>query len=76
MRKRLTAGTIVLVWLGMVGWQVRAEYFQPELTRLAEAARGLAPATHFYTLTMGDRTVGRRRPASTRFPTASSSRTS
>lgn len=50
--------TIVLVWLGMVGWQVRAEYFRPELARLAEAALGLAPGINFYTLTMGDRTVG------------------
>jgi len=58
MRKRLLAITIVLVWLGMVGWQVRREYFQPELTRLAEAAMALAPGVSFYTLTMGDRTVG------------------
>ncbi|HUF75639.1 MAG TPA: transglutaminase-like domain-containing protein [Longimicrobiales bacterium] len=58
MGKRLLAAAIVLVWFGMVGWQVRAEYFQPELTRLAEAARALAPGINFYTLTMGDRTVG------------------
>jgi hypothetical protein len=58
MRKRLVAMAIVLVWLGMVGWMVRGEYFQPELTRLADAARGLAPGLNFYTLTMGDRTVG------------------
>jgi len=58
MRKRLLATTIVLVWLGMVGWQVRREYFQPELTRLAEAAMSLAPGVSFYTLTMGDRAVG------------------
>jgi len=58
LRKRLLAMTIVLVWLGMVGWQVRREYFQPELTRLAEAAMALAPGVSFYTLTMGDRTVG------------------
>jgi len=58
MRKRLIATTIVLVWLGMVGWQVRREYFQPELARLAEAAMALAPGVSFYTLTMGDRTVG------------------
>jgi transglutaminase-like putative cysteine protease len=58
MRKRVLAAAIVLVWLGMVGWQVRREYFQPELTRLAEAALALAPGVSFYTLTMGDRTVG------------------
>jgi len=58
MRKRVLAISIVSVWLGMVGWQVRREYFQPELTRLAEAALALAPGVSFYTLTMGDRTVG------------------
>jgi hypothetical protein len=58
MRKRILGTAIVLVWLGMVAWQAREEYFQPELTRLAEAALALAPGIHFYTLTMGDRTVG------------------
>ncbi len=58
MGKRVLAFAIVLSWLGMVGWQFRSEYFQPELTRLAEAARGLAPGINFYTLRMGDRTVG------------------
>jgi transglutaminase-like putative cysteine protease len=58
MPKRVLAVAIIVVWLGMVGWQVRSEYFQPELTRLAEAALALAPGVSFYTLTMGGRTVG------------------
>ena len=58
MRKRVLGVSILLVWLTMVGWQVRREYFQPELTRLTAAALGLAPGVSFYTLTMGDRTVG------------------
>ena len=58
MRRRILSGAILLVWLAMVGWQVRREYFQPELARLAEAALSLAPGISFYTLTMGDRTVG------------------
>ena len=58
MRRRILGITIVLVWLGMVGWQARREYFQPELTRLADAALALAPGINFYTLTMGGRTVG------------------
>jgi len=57
-RRRIVGGVIVVVWLFMVGWQVRREYFQPELTRLAEAALSLAPGVNFYTLTMGGRTVG------------------
>jgi len=54
----LLAGGILLLWLGVVGWHVRREYFQPELARLAEAALSLAPGTNFYTIRMGDRAVG------------------
>jgi len=58
MRKRILGTAIILIWVGMVGWKARDEYFQPELARLADAALGLAPGINFYTLTMGDRTVG------------------
>ncbi len=57
-RKHIVGGTILLVWLGMIGWQVRREYFRPELTRLADAAMSLAPGVDFYTLTMGGHSVG------------------
>ncbi|NJD18066.1 MAG: transglutaminase domain-containing protein [Gemmatimonadetes bacterium] len=56
--RRIAGGAIVLLWLFMVGWQVRREYFQPELTRLAEAALSLAPGVNFNTLSMAGRTVG------------------
>lgn len=56
--RRIVGPLVLLVWLVMVGWQVRREYFQPELAQLAEAALGLAPGVSFYTLTMGSRTVG------------------
>ncbi|MGY8799322.1 MAG: transglutaminase-like domain-containing protein [Longimicrobiales bacterium] len=58
MRKQVVGVGVVLVWFGMVGLQVRREYFQPELVRLAEAALSLAPGINFYSLTMGNRTVG------------------
>ena len=59
MRRRITGVAIILVWIGMVGWKARDEYFQPELARLAEAAAmSLAPGINFYSLTMGDRTIG------------------
>jgi hypothetical protein len=48
----------VAAWLVMVGAHVRREYFQPALPRLALAAMALAPGTSFYTLRMGERTVG------------------
>ena len=58
MGRRIVGVLIVLTWLAMVGWQVRREYFAPELTRLAEASLALAPGVSFYTLRMGDRSVG------------------
>ena len=58
MRRRVVGTTIGLVWIAMVGWQVRDVYFQPELTRLTAAALSLAPGINFYTLTMGGVTVG------------------
>jgi hypothetical protein len=56
--RRILGSAIILIWLFMVGMQVRREYFQPELARLAEAALSLAPGVSFYSLTMGGRTVG------------------
>ena len=58
MRRTHLSALIFVIWFGMIGWQVRREYFQPELTRLAEAALSLAPGVSFYTLRLGDRTVG------------------
>ncbi|MDH3271400.1 MAG: transglutaminase-like domain-containing protein [Gemmatimonadota bacterium] len=58
MPKRVLATLVVVIWIAMVGWKARDEYFQPELARLAEAALSLAPGINFYTLTMGGRAVG------------------
>ncbi len=58
MTRRLVATGIILTWVTMVGWHARRVYFQPELTRLTTAAMALAPGVSFYTLKMGDRTVG------------------
>jgi len=58
MRRTHVSALVLVIWFAMIGWQVRREYFQPELTRLAEAALSLAPGVNFYTLRLGDRTVG------------------
>jgi len=58
MKRKLIAFTILTAWVVMVGWQVKREYFQGELAELAEAALALAPGVEFYTLRMGERTVG------------------
>ena len=57
-RRRIFGTLLVTLWLGVVGWHVRREYFEPELMRLAEAAMSLNPGVSFYTLRMGERTVG------------------
>jgi hypothetical protein len=49
---------VLALWVGLLGWQVRREYFQPELTRLAEATATLAPGTNFYALRMGGQAIG------------------
>ena len=55
----LLAWGILAFWLGTVGWQVRREYFQPELARLAEAAvAALGAEAHFYRMSLDDRTIG------------------
>ena len=58
MRRIHVSALVFVIWFAMIGWQVRREYFQPELTRLAEAALSLAPGVNFYTLRLGDRTIG------------------
>ncbi len=58
MRRTHVSALVLVTWFAMIGWQVRREYFQPELTRLAEAALSLAPGVNFYTLQLGERTVG------------------
>jgi Transglutaminase-like superfamily len=58
MTRKLVGIGIILTWITMVGWNARREYFQPELTRLTTAAMALAPGVSFYTIRMGDRTVG------------------
>jgi len=56
---RILSGVFVMVvWAIAVGWQVRREYFKPELTRLAEAALSLAPGVNFYSLEMSGRAIG------------------
>lgn len=56
--RRLLAWSILLVWFAMSAWHIRREYFQPEMARLTEAALSLAPGVNFYTLRLGDRSVG------------------
>jgi hypothetical protein len=59
MTRRTVLGVLILVlWAGTVGWHVRREYFQPEMTRLALATLTLDPTTNFYSLQMGGQAIG------------------
>jgi hypothetical protein len=57
-RRRWLGAAILAFWVGLLGWQARREYLQPELTRLARATLTLAPGTHFYSVGMGGQAVG------------------
>jgi hypothetical protein len=57
-RRTVLAVAILVLWTGMVGWHVRREYFQPEMTRLTQATMTLAPGTSFYSLQMGGQAIG------------------
>jgi transglutaminase-like putative cysteine protease len=59
MRRRALGVAVLILWGIMLGLHVRRAYFQPDLARLTEAAMALNPGTSFYTLTMGERAVGR-----------------
>jgi len=57
-RRTAVQASILGVWMVAVGWQVRREYFQPELARIAESAMSLAPGVKFYTLEMNGQAIG------------------
>jgi transglutaminase-like putative cysteine protease len=56
--RRITGVSILAVWLLMVGWHVKREYWVPETQRLAAGARTLAPDAHWYLIRMGDVPIG------------------
>ena len=49
---------IVVVWVLILAWHVKREYFQPLSVRLAEASASLTPATSFYSSELGGATIG------------------
>lgn len=56
--RRTLGGTILALWVGMVGWHVEREYFVPDAARLAEATRHLTPKTHHYVIREDGGTLG------------------
>jgi hypothetical protein len=58
MNRRTLGVTVLAIWLSVVGWHVRREYFQSDATRLALGARSLAPDAHWYVIRMDGVTIG------------------
>lgn len=56
--RRLVGLAVLVVWLGVVGWHVRREYYQPAGARLAAGARTLAPGSHWYIIRMDGVAIG------------------
>jgi hypothetical protein len=56
--RRVVAGVVLSVWLLVVAWHVRREYFRPEAERLALAARTLPPGVAYFALFRADRRAG------------------
>lgn len=56
--RRVIGAAILLVWAGVVGMHVKREYFKPDLLRLEEGARSLAPGSYFYIVRMQGHAIG------------------
>src|SRR5512142_1784611 len=57
-RRRILGLSILVVWVVVVGMQVRRAYFRPAAARLELGARRLAPGWQFYAIRMNGRTIG------------------
>lgn len=58
MNRAVAGTTVVLVWLGVLGWNVRRELFRPATEILALGAATLPPGSAYYTLDAGTRPAG------------------
>jgi hypothetical protein len=56
--RRVIGVSVLAIWMVMVAWHVRREYYVPEAARLAAGARMLAPGTHWFGIRMGDVPIG------------------
>lgn len=56
--RKIVAYAVLAVWAGALAWQAKRLYLQPEMERLAAAARTLPPGVAYYAVHQGDRHVG------------------
>ena len=57
-RRRAIGVAILVVWIAVLAWHARREYFRPMAVRLAEASANLVPAASYYSVKLGDATIG------------------
>ncbi len=57
-KRRLLALSILGAWVVVLAWHVKREYFRPLAVRLAEASANLDPSASFYSIKLGESTVG------------------
>jgi hypothetical protein len=57
-RRRLIGAAILAAWVVVLAWHVRREYFRPAAVRLAEATASLVPVASYYSVKLGDATIG------------------
>ena len=57
-RRRLLGGAVVVVWLALVGWQVRRQAFRAPGDLLAASAASLGPGSYFYTIRADGGAIG------------------
>ena len=57
-RRAMVGGAIIVAWIAGLAVLIRREYFRPQVERLAEAAKRVAPGVVYYGVMQGDRQVG------------------
>ena len=56
--RKLLAVLILAAWAVVLAWHAKREYLKPTSVRLAEASANLVPASSFYSVKLGDITIG------------------
>jgi hypothetical protein len=54
----MVGGAIIVAWIAGLAVLIRREYFRPQVERLAEAAKRVAPGAVYYGVMQGERQVG------------------
>lgn len=57
-RWRLAGVAVLAVWVAVLAWHLRREYFRPVTVRLAEASANLIPSASFYSIKLGGAPIG------------------